>query len=373
MKIRRREFLKKTAAAGMFALAPFALRPSHCSAAESAAMPTRVLGRTGATISVLGYGAMQCSDSSAIRHGLGQGITYVDTADCYMGGRNEKIVGEAIAGIRDKLFIATKVHTGREARMRASVDRSLTSLGVDKVDLMQLHGMSSRHQIEDKDTRNVMEAMKKEGKFRFAGVTTHSNQQRVLEAVMDDGYYDTVLVAVNFRSSSALFETIEKAAAKGIGIIAMKTQNGGYRSETYPELTPHQSALRFAAELPGVHTTIPGMLSKKTVDENLAAIKGKGGLADLLLLDAYRADLEGKACSFCSQCIDQCRYGTGGLDAVRISMYEEGYGDPRLAAERAAQVASAVRTCADCEGCNVECSQGIDIKDSARRAVRFLA
>jgi predicted aldo/keto reductase-like oxidoreductase len=290
-----------------------------------------------------------------------------------MGGRNEKIVGKAVSGIREKLFIATKVHIGREGRMRSSVEGSLASLGVETVDLMQLHGMSTRNQIENKETQRIMESMKSEGMFRFAGVTTHSNQQKVLEAVMADGYYDTVLVAVNFRSPTALFETIEKAAETGVGIIAMKTQNGGYRSESYPELTPHQSALRFVVERPGIHTAVPGMLSRKTVDENAAAIKGKGGLADLLVLDAYRADLEGKACAFCSQCVDQCRYGTGGLDAVRIAIYQEGYNDPRLAAERAAQVASAVKTCADCEGCTVDCSQGIDIKDSARRAVRFLA
>ncbi|MDT8396287.1 MAG: aldo/keto reductase [bacterium] len=336
-------------------------------------MPSRVLGRTGAMVSVLGYGAMQCGDSSAIRHGLEQGITYIDTANCYMGGRNEKLVGEAVAGIRDKVFIATKVHIGREERMRSSVDRSLASLGVDRVDLMQLHGVSSRQQIRNKDVQKIMEAMKREGKFRFAGVTTHGNQQEVLEAVMDDGYYDTVLVAVNFRSPPALFEAIEKGAAKGVGIIAMKTQNGGFKSESYPGFSPHQSALRYVVEQPGVHLAVPGMLSRKMVDENVAAIKGKGGLSDLFLLDAYRADLEGKACSFCSKCLDQCRYQTGGLDAARIAMYREGYKDPRLAAERAVHAASAVRTCADCEGCTVECSQGIDIKDAARRGVRFLA
>ncbi len=367
MKIKRREFLIKSAAligAGMLPLPAFAGTGNK--------MPSRILGRTGARVSVLGYGAMQCSDPSIIRHGVEQGITYIDTADCYMGGRNEKIVGKAVAGIRDKLFIATKVHIGRKARMRSSVDRSLASLSVETVDLMQLHGMSTGHQIRNKDVQKIMEAMKNEGKFRFAGVTTHSNQQKVLEAVMEDGYYDTVLVAVNFRSPPTLFETIEKAADMGIGIIAMKTQNGGYRSGPYPELTPHQSALRYVVERPGIHTAVPGMLSRKTVDENVAGIKGKGGLTDLLLLDAYRVDLEGKACAFCSQCLDQCRYGTGGLDVVRIAMYQEGYDDPRLAAEQAVEVASAVRTCADCEGCTVDCSQGINIKDSARRAVRLL-
>jgi len=368
MHLKRRDFLKSaltTLAAGLI--------PGRGYAAGPVGLPTRILGRTGLRVSILGYGAMQCSDAVAIRHGLDQGINYIDTADCYMGGRNEKIVGEAISGIRDRLVLATKVHISSEARMRSSVDRSLTSLGVDRVELMQLHGMSSRNQILRKDVQQIMRAMKDEGKFRFAAVTTHTNQMEVLKAVTEDGFYDAVLVAVNFRSSPGLFDAIEEAAAAGVGIIAMKTQNGGYRSESTPDLTPHQAALRFVLEKPGVHLAVPGMLSRKMVDENVAAMKGKEGLTGLLKLDAYRAELKGKACSFCSGCLDQCRYGTGGLDAARIAMYAEGYGDERLAAERAVKVALNVRACADCEGCTVQCTQGIDIKAAARRVERFLA
>ena len=367
MHLKRRDLLR-----GAVASLGASLIPGRALATQPGEMPTRVLGRTGLTVSVLGYGAMQCSDPATIRHGLDQGISYIDTADCYMGGRNEKIVAQAITGIRDRLVIATKVHIAREARMRSSVDRSLASLGVERVDLMQLHGMSSRNQIIRKDVQQIMKAMKDEGKFRFSAVTTHTNQVEVLKAVMEDGFYDTVLVAVNFRSPPNLFEAIEEAAAAGVGIIAMKTQNGGYRNGPVPGLTPHQAALRFVVEKPGVHVAVPGMLSRKMVDENLEAIRGKGGLTDFLRLDAYRADLEGRACSFCSACLDQCRYGTGGLDAARIAMYSEGYRDHRLAAERVVEVASAVRACADCEGCTVDCSQGIDIKDAAKRAVTFL-
>jgi len=367
MHIKRRDLLK-----GTIVSLGASLIPGRSLAAQAGGMPTRVLGRTGLTVSVLGYGAMQCSDAAVIRHGLDQGINYIDTADCYMGGRNEKIVGQAIMGIRDRLVIATKVHISRESRMRSSVDRSLASLGVGMVDIMQLHGMSSSNEIVRKDIQKIMKTMKDEGKFRFAAVTTHSNQVQVLKAVMEDGFYDTVLVGVNFRSPPGLFEAIEEAAAAGVGIIAMKTQNGGYRNGAVPELTPHQAALRFVVEKPGVHVAVPGMLSRKMVDENLEAIRGKGGLTDLLRLDVYRAELEGKACSFCSACLDQCRYGTGGLDAARIAMYSEGYRDQRLAAERVVEVASAVRTCADCEGCTVDCSQGVDIRAAAKRASRFL-
>ncbi|MDF1525060.1 MAG: aldo/keto reductase [bacterium] len=367
MLLKRRDLLK-----GTIASLAAGLIPGQALAAQPREMPMRVLGRTGLAVSVLGYGAMQCSDPVAIRHGLDGGINYIDTAGCYMGGRNEKIVGQAISGIRDRLVIATKVHISREERMRSSVDRSLASLGVERVDLMQLHGMSSRSQIIRKDVQQIMQAMKDDGKFRFTAVTTHSNQVEVLKAVMEDGFYDAVLVAVNFRSPPDLFEAIEEAAAAGVGIVAMKTQNGGYRNGSVPEFTPHQAALRFVVEKPGVHIAVPGMLSQKMVNENLAAIMGKGGLTDLLRLDAYRTELEGRACSFCSECINQCRYGTGGLDAVRIAMYSEGYRDQRLAAERAVDAVSAVKNCADCEGCTVDCSQGIDIKAAAKRASLFL-
>ncbi len=368
MQIKRRDFLK-----GAIASIGAGLLPSRTIAAQPEEMPTRILGRTGLEVSVLGYGAMQCSDPETIRYGLDQGINYIDTADCYMGGRNEKIVGQSISGIRDRLVIATKVHISGESRMRKSVERSLSSLGVDRVDLMQLHSMNSRDQILNGDVKQAMKAMRDEGKFRFAAVTTHSNQIEVLEAVVEDGFYDAVLVAVNFRSPATLFEAIEKAAAAGVGIIAMKTQNGGYEDSRIPELTPHQAALRFVVEKPGVHLAVPGMVSRKMVEENLSAVRGKTGLADILRLDSYKLVLDGKSCSFCSQCISQCRFGTGGLDAVRIAMYSEGYGDERLAAERAVEVALAVKTCSQCRECTARCSQGIDIQAAARRASLFLA
>lgn len=367
MHLKRRDLLKGAIAslgAGLFPGQPLAAQPEE--------MPTRILGRTGLQVSVLGYGAMQCSDPDTIRYGLDHGINYVDTADCYMGGRNEKIVGQAISGVRNRLVIATKVHISKEVKMRRSVNRSLASLGVDSIDLVQLHSMTSRDQILNKDVQQIMNALKEEGKFRFAAVTTHTNQEEVVKAVMEDGFYDAVLVAVNFRSPPRLFETIKEAAAAGVGIIAMKTQNGGYTEGSMPEYTPHQAALRFVLEKPGVHLAVPGMLSRKMVDENRQAILGKVGLTDVVRLETYRRELVGKACSFCSSCLDQCRYGYGGQDAARIAMYSEGYADGRLAAERAGEVASSVRRCANCEECTVQCSQGIDIKAAAKRASHFL-
>jgi predicted aldo/keto reductase-like oxidoreductase len=368
MQFKRRELLKGTLATLLYAIFP---QPS--AAGQSDTLPKRLLGRTGLEVSVLGYGAMQVSDPDIIRYGLEQGINYIDTADCYLGGRNEKVVGKAVAGIRDRIVIATKVHIAKESRMRRSVDRSLSSLGIERVDLMQLHGVTSREQVVRKDVQNIMRIMQQEGKFRFAGVTTHSNQIEVLEAVMDDGFYDAVLVAVNFRSPKKLFETIRKAADSGVGIIAMKTQNGGFKDNVFPELTPHQAALRYVVDKPGIHVAVPGMLSRNMITENVGAMIRKTDLSDVLRLENYRRDLVGKACSFCSGCRDQCRYGIGGLDVTRTRMYLEGYGDRNLAMGNGRAVLSSIKRCANCEECTVTCSQGIDIKASAQQMYRYIA
>jgi predicted aldo/keto reductase-like oxidoreductase len=368
MRIKRRELLK-----GALVSLAAAFTPKRTFAGSPDRMPTRTLGRTGLQASVLGYGAMQVSDPDIIRHGLDQGITYIDTADCYLGGRNEKVVGKAIAGIRERMVIATKVHISKESRMRKSVDKSLASLGVEKVDIMQLHGVSSKDQVVRKYIQQTMRKMQQEGKFGFTAVTTHSNQAEVIEAVVEDGFYDTVLVAVNFRSPPKLFRIIEQAADAGVGIIAMKTQNGGYKDDVLPELTPHQAALRYVVDQPGIHLAVPGMLSRKMIDENLKAVTRKKNLSDIFKLENYRMDLQGRACSFCSECIGQCRHGTGGLDVARILMYSEGYGDIDLAVSRGQDVASKLRLCSACETCTVHCSQGIDIKASAQKVLRYVS
>lgn len=368
MLLKRRELLKGAA----LSLAA-AVIPKYARAEKHVPMPARILGRTGLQVSALGYGAMQVSDPAIIRYGLDRGITYIDTAASYLGGRNEKVVGEAITGIRDDITIATKVQMSSESRMRRSVDRSLASLKVETIDLMQLHGLSSPDQVIDQDVKKTMARMKKESKFRFTAVATHSNQARVLEAVLEDGFYDAVLIAVNFRSPRKLFAIIEQAASEGVGIIAMKTQNGGYDDSAWPEFTPHQAALRFVIEKPGVHLAVPGMLSRNMIDENREAVTQNGGLADFTNLETYQTSLHGKACAFCSQCIEQCPFRTGGLDAVRIVMYADGYGDHGLASSNAAEARANISRCLSCAGCVVECSQGIDIKAAAQRASLFVS
>ncbi len=245
---------------------------------------TRVLGGTGIRVATVGMGAMITRDPDVIRYAVDHGVNYVDTADCYMGGENERIVGRALEGVREKVVLASKVHIAPVDQMIASVENSLRSLRTDVIDIMQLHGIKSEGEVADEGAREALRKLLDQGKIRVPGVTTHSGQEEVLSAVGKQEFYRTVLVAYNFRSDTGikaaiknvfgsgngLSATIRETAAKGIGIIAMKTQAGGY-SVPQGSLSPHQAALAWVLENPGVATTIPSMVSFSQVDENMKA------------------------------------------------------------------------------------------------------
>jgi aryl-alcohol dehydrogenase-like predicted oxidoreductase len=155
-------------------------------------METRTLGKSGPVVSVLGLGCMGMSDFYAgqndaesvatIHRALDRGVTMLDTADMYGIGKNEELVGRAIAGRRDGVFIATKFGIVRDASdpskrgvcgrpdyVRASCDASLRRLGVDTIDLYYQHRVDPETPIEE--TVGAMAELVKAGKVRHLGLS----------------------------------------------------------------------------------------------------------------------------------------------------------------------------------------------------------
>lgn len=156
---------------------------------------TRTLGRPGLTVSALGLGCMGMSwaygpadraeSLATIHRALDLGVTFLDTADVYGEGENEKLVGEAIAGRREEVVLATKFGilmdpaTGRPAGVdgspdyvRAAIDRSLTRLGVDHVDLYYQHRPDPDVPVEE--TVGAMAELVAAGKVRHLGLSEAS-------------------------------------------------------------------------------------------------------------------------------------------------------------------------------------------------------
>ena len=386
----RRRFLRMAAmAAGGVVLTPVARRAEAIAEALTRGNPaeTRTLGKTGIKVMTVGMGAMITRDADIVRYAVDHGINYVDTADCYLGGENERIVGRALRGVRDKVVLASKVHIMDVPGMIRSVENSLRSLNVERIDIMQLHGISSEEEVTDGRAREALQKLMDQGKIHVPGVTTHRGQATVLRAVQKHGFYKTVLVAYNFRSDTGIKTSIKTAlglgeglsaaiadvAASGIGIIAMKTQAGGYPVEGGGP-SPHQAALAWVLANPGVATTIPSMVSYAQVDENLKASGMRLSWRGIKSLARYEEAIGDRHCGLCGECAERCPNGVDVAGVLRSLTYFEGYGQETLARDSYRGLGdAAAAACASCSGCVVPCRLGLSVGRLASRAHALLA
>ena len=346
--------------------------------AESS-MEERTLGRTGLKLTVVSFGAMLTPEPEVIRLAIDQGVNYIDTARKYMGGRNEEIVGRAVKGVRDKVFIATKTlpDSTTKAEIIRDVETSLKTLGTDHIDVIQLHSLTGRERIFIAETREALAQLKRQGKVRFCGVTTHTNEAEVLNALADDPehFFDTCLVKYNFKADKAVSIAIDRAASAGIGIIAMKTQVGGYDVSGLGRITPHQAALKWALQNPRVTMAIPGMKNLTQLREDIAVMGMPFTYADLRRLDRYAEAIAPFYCTFCGNCESGCPRGVEISTVNRALMYAEGgYHDLSLARATYAELPqqAAAAACADCAGCAARCVNGLDIAAKMDRAREVL-
>jgi aryl-alcohol dehydrogenase-like predicted oxidoreductase len=360
--ISRRAFLALGAAAAAAPLVP--------AGARAARPATRVLGRTRLAVSEVGMGVMITPTPDVVRAALDAGVTYFDTARAYMGGRNEAILGEGLGARRTHVTVATKCHPhGGAQAIVASCEESLRALGTDYVDILQLHGLTSREEVLDPRSIEGLETLRAAGKIRFAGVTTHTNMAEVIGAAVEAKVYDTVLTAFNFRNPAGLGEAVASAADAGVGVIAMKVMAGGYPDAGFPGLNPFQAALRWVLRQKGVATSIPSLVTYEQLEQNLAAASASFGALDALSLGAYARAIEGRHCRLCGGCAGQCPRGADVPALMRALMYAEGYGQPGLARET---LAAAGCPCAGCGECTVTCRGGIRVPGRIAAALRLL-
>ena len=159
-------------------------------------MRVKELGRTGVLIPEVGLGTWNYhAGPGPLRRGLESGALFIDTAESY---GTERVVREAMHGLRDRVFLATKVSPGNFHRgaFRTSVDASLLRLGTDVIDLLQLHEPNSSIPIEE--TMGAMADLIESGKVRFAGVSNFSVAQ-LREAQIALGKYPIVSNQVRYN------------------------------------------------------------------------------------------------------------------------------------------------------------------------------
>ena len=174
-----------------------------------------------------------------------------------------------------------------------SVENSLTALGTDYLDILLLRGVETPQEIQSTpEVFEPVEQLKKQGKIRFVGISSHSDPAGVLAAALDCGKFDMAMVAYNYLNHKWLDPVIERAGKANVGIMAMKAsrflQNPYNRRQTQPDrvkllnaavpgdMTIFQKGFHWVLQNPNVAGAVVGMTDLAQAKENLQIIMNKG-------------------------------------------------------------------------------------------------
>jgi hypothetical protein len=391
-KTSRREFLVKplqyvTAAGLVSAVAPSLLARSR---AAEPKIVMRTLGRTGISLPVVSLGFMNANAPDLIQRAYEIGMRHVDTAAFYQGGRNEEIVGATLSkmGVRDTVVIGTKVYlrgAGVSARdpqarnaFREVAEASLKRLQTDHVDILYYHSVDSAEDLRAEGPLQALAELKKEGKTRFIGVSTHQGAAVLPEAVRL-GIFDVGLVPVNYTmaSNKPLLDAVDAAAKAGMGVVAMKTQAGGLArpDRALPRVLPPHSQtalLKWVLHNPSITTAIPGVTAHDQLDQNITvAFNLDYTPAEREFLGDGALMTQAQFCQQCGQCRADCPRGVEIPALMRSHMYAVQYANLDMARSTLAclETGRGLATCTSCGACKASCRHDVNISANIGRLV----
>ncbi|MDH3641958.1 MAG: aldo/keto reductase [Gammaproteobacteria bacterium] len=362
------------------------------------------LGRTDMEISDISFGSSRLreGEEDLVRHAIDRGVNYFDTADSYTGGQSERVIGNALKGRRDGYFLASKTQAGAGERLEsimATLDHSLRRLQTDYVDIYFNHAVNDVARLQNSDWYEFAERARAQGKIRFTGISGHGGHLvECLDYAVDHDAVDVVLVAHNFGQDPAFYErltrswdliakqpglpgVLERAKARDIGVIAMKTLMGARLNDMRPfekdQATFAQAAFRWTLTNPHVDALIISMTSQQRIDEYLGA-SGWEQLADqdFELLERYAKHNGQTYCRHaCNDCEGACPFGVPIADVLRTRMYATDYQDPEFARREYGQLTVNASACLSCSGqpCQSACSHGLAIDQLCAPTHRMLA
>ena len=340
----------------------------------------RTLGKTGLTLPVVSMGVMNADIPGLLRRGYELGIRHFDTAAGYQQGRNEEMVGQVIKelGVRDKVTISTKQPSRGHSestlqskkRFIEGVESSLRRLQMDHVDILYHHAVDSVEDARADGPLEALQALKKDGKTRFVGISTHKTEEVIPEAVRLH-FFDVALVTLNYTMAhnAGILGTIEQAAKSGIGIVAMKTQAGGtVRPDAkLPKQLPPASQtalLKWVLNHDFVTTAIPGFSTYEHLEQDFTVARNLAynGEEEKFLADKSFIS-EAEFCQQCARCTTDCPKQADIPALMRSHMYAVQYRNAAMARELLASVAPGrgLDACHTCESCLAICRNSVQI------------
>ena len=382
-KNNRREFLKKSIlGVSGAALVPGSIYHNVSDPAglfPSTDLPVRVLGKTGIKTPLISMGTADATEPAFVRAAYESGIKLFFSATYYGEGNNEKLVGEGLKGLsRDSFVIGTAVppdgmdeRTGKFVKpfdageYIKKAEGSLKRFGLDYVDICLFPYAGKKETVQNEGVLKAMEQLKKQGKTKFVGIASHSDVEEALNSAVESGVYDVAMIAYNYRikNKDSLNTAILKAAKAGMGIVAMKTLAGGSGDKSgSPQNT--DAILKWVLQNDNITSIVSAMSSYEQMQKNLLMLQNiKMSDQDLKDLKLAAMDSEtGLYCQQCKKCIAQCPKNLDIPSIMRSYMYAYGYRNTLQAWHTISNVDLSAKPCESCEGCNIKCTAGFNIR-----------
>lgn len=365
--IGRRQFLKGSAfltMAGGFVSTPLGAADKGKNGSKqpqilnyNSEMKYRRLGNSDIYLSVLTLGGLGL-EAPVAHYAIDKGVNLVHMSNSYNNGNSIRKLGEVLKTKRDKVYIALKDNF-------RDLDDVLRKLHTDYVDFL----MFNRHSVSAvKDPGNLerFEKYKKQGKVRFAGLTSHNDVKACVAAGLNLDYYSLIMPVTNQPSFEAMTEEMRIAQSKGVGIMAMKTMKGINDSSLE---TPY---LKKVLANPAITTVLKGFRSFAMFDSYLKASQEALSLEEDNLLYRYAQQNRTNNCMMCGECEKICPKNVEISKILRSKdYYYQQLEDWETAATTYREISTAARgdaSCYDCRLCEPSCPNNISIVDRLNEA-----
>ena len=334
-------------------------------------METMRLGKTKLITSRIGIGGIPLTRPPAaeaariVRYAIDRGINFVDTAFGYSD--SEERIGRGIAGVRDRVIIATKTPADDAATAMEHLATSLRRLGTDYIDLWQLHGISSEGRLKavlaPGGAYEAADRAVQQGKVRYIGFSSHNVD--VAGQCVATGLFATAQVPFNFISDEAAQGLLEQCEAADVGFIGMKPFAGGAIRDV-------GLAFRWLLQYPAVLPD-PGIERVEEIDQIIAVVDGGQALteADRAAIAGIRAQLGSRFCRQCEYCMP-CPQGVIIPGMMYLPLLYDLWPPERFFSWRlvTASVEGAAR-CTSCGICETKCPYQLPIRDMMREHLGF--
>ena len=333
-------------------------------------MEYRILGKTGLTVSRLGFGGLPIQKINAegtkdlIRDLIREGVNFIDTARGYTV--SEEYLGYGLEGVRDSFVLATKSMARTKEAMAADIDVSLKNLRTDYIDLYQVHNPGAKDLEQVQAPGGALEALmeaKAAGKIGHVGITLHSVE--LFRLALELPWVETIMFPYNVVETQGE-ELIAKCTEKNIGFICMKPLAGGAIEDA-------SIALRFAACNPHVSVVIPGMADAAEISQNARAVADTSPLTtDECAKISHIKEMLGT--NFCRRC-NYCAPCTAGINISAVFLFEGYFTRYDLKDWAAARYNQMAKTASDCIGCGLcesRCPYLLPIRHMLKKAAEVM-